>query len=78
MRVLNDFRCDSCGYTVEKLLDNTIRTIDCQDCDGIAKRVQAVPNFQLEGVSGDYPTASDKWIKNREQKMAQERKADNS
>jgi len=78
MRVLNDFKCVECGHTSERLLDNDILEVDCQYCQGIAKKARAVPNFQLEGTSGDYPTAADKWVKSREQKMAQERKADNS
>jgi len=59
-------------------LDNDILEAVCQSCSGVAEKVRAVPNFQLEGVSGDFPTATDKWVKKREQKMAQERKADNS
>ena len=78
MRVLNDYLCTECGYMTEELLDNSIRSISCRKCKGVANKVRSVPNFSLEGVTGAFPTAQDKWVKSREQKLAQERKADNS
>ena len=79
MRVLNDFRCDKCGTTKEYFLDNNARYVDCLDCGGVAEKVRAVPNFHLPGNDpAGFPTAADKWVKKREQKMREEAKTDNS
>lgn len=72
MRVLNDYRCNQCGYTVEKLVENDIMTIDCQDCQGVATKVRAVPHFSLDPFSGDFPGAYQKWDRDRQRKAAKE------
>ena len=80
MKVLNDFYCTSCGTQFyDQFLDNETTTIDCLHCDGSAKKVQHIPTFMLPGNdAAGFPTAHDKWVKNREQKIALELKADNS
>lgn len=79
MRVLNDFSCDHCGWSSELLVENDVTTVDCQDCPNIATKVRSVPNFVLPGNDpAGFPTAADKWVKKREQKMAQETKTDNA
>lgn len=77
MKVLNDFECTRCGGMFkDKYLDNSIATIDCLRCDGTAKKVRQLPNFQLPGNDpAGFPTAYDKWNKKREQKIALEKKA---
>lgn len=72
MKVLNDFYCPECGRTRELLVENTTKAVDCQDCPGRATRVLTAMNFQLEGTSGDYPTAHANWAKRRQQKMQEE------
>lgn len=72
MKVLNDFWCRVCGTTKEHFVENTVQQLDCHNCGSDATRVISAINFQLEGTSGDFPTAADKWVKKREQKMAQE------
>ena len=76
MRVLNDFYCPKCGHQKEYFVDNEATSIDCQSCGSLATKVRSVPNFQLPGNDpAGFPTAADKWVKKREQKMAQERRA---
>jgi len=74
MKVLNDFQCNACGTLyVDRLVDNTELTIDCLNCPESATKVRSVPNFMLPGNdAAGFPTAADKWVKKREQKIAQE------
>ena len=75
MRVLNDYECTHCGITEEHFLDNDVKQTTCLECGGVARKTRSVPNFQLPGNDpAGFPTAADKWVKKREQKMAQERK----
>ena len=80
MKVLNDFYCTFCGTTMyDQLLDNGIVTVDCLNCHKPANKVQHIPKFMLPvNDAAGFPTAHDKWVKNREQKIALEKKADNS
>lgn len=39
----------------------------CPECGTASKRVFTAVRFKLEGVSGHYPTAYDKWAKTHEQ-----------
>lgn len=78
MRVLNDFECTHCGAVNEYFVDNQENTVTCIDCGALATKVRSVPNFMLPGNDpAGFPTAADKWVKKREQKMAQEKKLDN-
>ena len=72
MKILNDFRCGSCGHTFEKYADN-LETPRCHECGGETKRIITGTSFTLEGVTGDFPGASFKWEKRRDQKMEYER-----
>ena len=79
MKVLNDFLCNHCGWAAELLEENTTKSVDCLDCGGSAFRVLSVPNFQLPGNDpAGFPTAYDQWAKKRDQKIAQEKKSENS
>ena len=79
MKVLNDYRCDHCGWQQELFVENSVTTVECQDCPNIATKVRSVPNFHLPGNDpAGFPTAADKWVKKREQKIAQEKKAENT
>lgn len=79
MKVLNDYRCDRCGYIGEHFVENSTASVECLDCGGVATKVRSVPNFMLPGNDpAGFPTAADKWVKKREQKMAQEKLTDNT
>ncbi len=75
MRVLNDYQCDLCGHKEELFLENAITDTPCLECGGNAKKLRAIPNFSLPGNDpAGFPTAADKWVKKREEKMREERK----
>lgn len=67
-----DFRC-SAGHVVEHFVDADIHEVECH-CGRLGKRQLAAPRSKLDGMSGDFPTAADAWVRRRESKMAQERK----
>jgi len=73
MKVLIDFRCPQ-GHLHEHFVDNETKHIQCQECPSLATKVISPIHFQLEGMSGDFPTAADKWVKNREEKMKYEKR----
>lgn len=43
-------------------------------CGKPAYRQPSAPRAKLEGITGAFPGAADKWVRNRESKMAQEKK----
>lgn len=78
MRVLNDYTCNQCNITEEHFLENEILTVTCRQCGGLAKKKRNVPNFSLPGNDpAGFPTAADKWVKKREEKMREESKHEN-
>ena len=66
MRILNDFICSACGIVTEKLVDSEYRTIECPECHGDAVLLQAMPTVRLEGITGSFPGAADRWARIRE------------
>ncbi len=69
---LFDFRCP-CGKLFEDLVKSDVTTSRCS-CGLDAKRVISPVRSNLEGISGDFPDAHDRWVKRREQHMAHERR----
>lgn len=67
MRQLFDFECPKCSFVTEKLVDTHVRAIKCE-CGGNAVRVIGMPTVKLEGISGDFPGAADKWARVREER----------
>ena len=74
MRVLNDFKCVDCGLTKEYFVDNERNAVECQDCQGLATKVQRPIRSSLDPISGDFPGATMSWEKQREDKMKAEQK----
>lgn len=72
MPLIKEFRCQECGIKQEQYVDTMTKSILCQECGGHATSVISAVTSLLEGVSGDFPGASFKWNKKREQKMKQE------
>ena len=62
MKLIFDFRCDN-DHTHESWVERSVHTDACPECELTAKRIISGTSFRLEGVSGDYPTAADKWTK---------------
>lgn len=66
MRVMNDFCCGGCGAVTEKLIDIEVKTIECPECGDNATLLKAMPTVRLEGVTGQFPGAADRWARIRE------------
>jgi len=71
--ILFDFRCAN-GHVHEELVPSTYWSVPCDQCNQPANRIITAVRSQLDGISGDFPTASAKWEKRRESHMAQEKK----
>ena len=67
MRVMNDFICGDCGAVTERLVDIEFKTIECPECHSDAVLLQAMPTVRLEGVTGAFPGAADRWARIREE-----------
>jgi hypothetical protein len=69
-RLLRDFHCDSCGKDFEKFIDSTALVVTC-DCGETANRVIGMPTVVLEGITGAFPGAHDRWARIREENAKQ-------
>jgi DNA-directed RNA polymerase subunit RPC12/RpoP len=74
MRVLNDYRCISCGAENAYFVDTRVSSLVCQKCGGSATKVQRPIMGHLDPISGKWPMATDKWARDREKKAEAERK----
>lgn len=72
MRILNDFQCSE-GHITEHLVVHNQNTVVCPVCGKRAQRQLAAPRSKLEGITGSFPGAADRWAKVHEQaaKVAQ-------
>jgi hypothetical protein len=73
MKKMFEFLCDD-AHLSEKLVDGALRVIDCPQCGKEAHRIVSTPNIKLEGVTGAFPGAYDRWERVRAEKLSQERK----
>jgi hypothetical protein len=73
MKRMYEFVCD-CGQRTESLTDYEMSSVKCS-CGGLAHRVISAPSINLEGWSGNFPSAWGKFDKKHRDKLAQERKA---
>ena len=66
--MIYEFRCKN-GHITERYLPMSEKDSiqPCNTCDQEARRIMSVPNFQLEGISGDFPTAADKFARMHEE-----------
>lgn len=67
MRTIRDFLCEDCGSLNERFVDSATRSIECPDCGGPANEQLSMPTVRLEGISGDFPDAHDRWARIREE-----------
>ena len=74
MKQLNDYKCSSCNSTIEYLA-NPQDTLHC-DCGCEAKMTKVISGgfFMLDPLSGDFPSATDKWAKHRTIQIAREQR----
>jgi hypothetical protein len=66
LRTLRDFVCGHCGTTTEKLVDTDFHNIECPECQGDAVQIMGMPTVRLEGITGSFPGAAEKWARIRE------------
>ena len=74
MKILNDFKCAD-GHVTEALREDSVTTLVCSHCGKDAIKVLAAPRSNLEGFTGAFPDAYDRWARVRADKLQQERKA---
>ena len=64
MRTLRDYRCGACGAVTEHLVSgNAPGTRSCVECGATAFLQLSAPRSRLEGISGSFPTAYDRWAR---------------
>jgi len=73
MKRLFDFVCTD-NHVSEHFIDDSLRTAPCKECGKEATRMISAPHISLEGITGAFPGASDKWVRNRAEKLKQEQK----
>ena len=64
--ILYDYKCE-CGNVFEAFASIHDRTHDCERCGKEALRQISTPMIKLEGWSGHFPTAKQKFIKMHEE-----------
>ena len=72
MKLLRDFRCHACGLMQERFIDTEVNEVPC-GCGGVAIRIIGMPHVSLEGITGAFPGAHERWAKIREDKARQDR-----
>lgn len=66
MLILFDFKCRTCGHVEEVLIDSKEKHIRCEKCTNVADRVISPVRSNLEGITGHFPDAADKWARQHE------------
>lgn len=69
-----EFICEQ-NHITEALVDDESRTIKCRDCSGVATRMISMPAIKLEGWSGSFPGAANKFDRLHRDKLKAELKA---
>jgi hypothetical protein len=73
-RRIFDFKCSD-DHVNESFIDESITEVPCKTCGNVAFRIVSPVTTMFDAVSGDFPTATMKWAKNRQRKINQENKA---
>ncbi len=73
MRRIFEFLCSE-GHVTEQYTDELSREAPCSACGKASKRIVSTPRVKLEGITGDFPGAYDRWERVRAEKLAQEKK----
>ena len=73
MKRMFEFLCDN-DHLTEQFIDENVRTAICRECNTLAMRQISTPRINLEGITGAFPGAADKWVKKRAEKLKQEQK----
>lgn len=67
MRVMRDFLCEDCEDLTERLVTADTHHIECPSCGGRSNEQLSMPTVKLEGITGDFPGAADRWARIREE-----------
>jgi putative FmdB family regulatory protein len=73
MKRIFEFACEE-GHITEALKDDSERVITCPQCGKEAVRIVSAPQVKLEGFTGAFPDAYDRWSRVRAEKLKQEKK----
>ena len=73
MKRMFEFLCDN-DHLTEQFIDENVRTAICRECNTSAMRQISTPRISLEGITGAFPGAADKWVQKRAEKLKQEQK----
>ena len=73
MRRMYDFKCEK-NHQFEAFVDETVKELQCDVCDGVASRIISPTTIYLEPFSGNHPSATTRWAKQRAEKLAVEKK----
>ena len=73
MKRIYEFLCDN-QHISEHYVDESIRASSCKECGLEAIRILSAPRVSLEGITGAFPGAADKWVRIRAEKLKQEQK----
>lgn len=65
-KLLRDFRCHQCSRMTERFIEAEANETRCPHCGGVAIRIIGMPTVKLEGITGAFPGAHDKWARIRE------------
>ena len=68
-----DFKCKN-EHITESFVDTDIKEVQCCSCGETATRILSPTGIYLEPFSGLYPSATDRWNRQRAEKLAVERK----
>ena len=72
-RRIFEFRCVK-GHVTDRYVDDTVTTITCPHCRNDASRIISAVRSALDPISGQFPDATERWVKRRESHMKYERK----
>ena len=72
-RRIYDFKCEK-NHQMESFVDEAIKEISCGVCGEIATRIISPTTIYLDPISGQYPSATAKWARQRAEKLAVEKK----
>jgi len=50
----------------ERFIEPETNEVRCPKCGGVAIRIIGMPRVSLEGITGDFPGAADRWARIRE------------
>jgi hypothetical protein len=66
MKRIFEFRCVK-DHVSEKFVDDEVRSVECPHCHNEASRIISSPRIRLEGITGAFPSAAEKWARKHEE-----------